>query len=477
VAEAFAERNRELAEHLGDVALRRDAAGFVAHITSTGCRTLGFDAADVIGSKFDELVHPEDREHVLPKLWTTLESSERAHATLRLRCGNGEWLRIDATVMRYDGDSVVLFGRDVTERHRVDEALRLRESQFLVVADSVPAMLWMTDACGNVLFVNRAVTDFAGEMSERTRDGWIDRYVHPADRHRVWSAIDAAVSSCGPFSVEARVTDRDGSYHWLHMKGEPRFGPGGEFRGHVGASFDVTATKQAELSVHRSERLASLGNLATGIAHEISDPLTAIRSAAEVGLQSQQRCGSSPAVEQSLRRILANAERATRITRELLRFARTDPGTPEPQDLNQLVREVVERLRGNIRAAQASVDWELDPKLPLAPLRRSEMIYALTNLLQNAVESSERPVHVLVRTEARDEQVFLLVVDDGDGIPEEALTQVFDPFFTTRRRKGGTGLGLSLVQRIVSDHGGSIEVQSTLDRGTSFIIALPSQPA
>jgi PAS domain S-box-containing protein len=478
---AFRAQLRAIAERVDDIAIRANQEGVVEAISLNGCQRLRVEREQIVGRSMGELLHPDDRQRVLSELWRSAEQMEAGRARARLQRGDGTWLPAEITGIAHvdlDGTkSILIVGRDLSERERKEERLPEREAQFRLLADTVPAMLWMSSADGSVTTINRAGLDFLGNPAETNTEVLREGFVHPEDQETMRQVFERAVVRREPFSIEIRVRDGSGAYRWVLMRAAPRFGAEGEFDGLVGVTFDVTESKLSKASLDRSERLATIGTLATGIAREINSPLDTIRSAAESALTTLGRAPSFRCMDQSLKRILTQVERASKITHDLVQFARSEPGTPEPRDLNGLVLELVDQLRGNIRAAQATVECQLDPNLPHIPLAWTDMVYTITNLLQNAVQSSERPVHVSVRTETRERKVLLIVSDDGDGIPEEMLTRIFDPFFTTRRHFGGTGLGLSMVQRIVRDHGGTIEVQSTLDRGTSFIVSLPIDAA
>jgi two-component system sporulation sensor kinase A len=473
------ERVRALAELVDDIVIRASLGGVVEYISQNACGRLATEPEAVIGRSVRELLHPDDRERVLAALWRSVETAGRERA--RLLRGDGTWLPAEVTGMTHEDrqghKALLVIGRDLRSRlreEREEAGLDSSEAQFRLLADTVPAILWMSSPDGGMTVLNRAGHEFLGHTKETNTHKLREVFVHPEDREPLREGFEGAILRRSAFTTEARFRDATGSYRWLFIRGVPRFGPEGEFAGLVGVTFDVTDQKLAEASLSRAERLASIGTLATGIAHEINNPLAAIKSATEGALTTLGREPSFRSLDQSLKRILTQVERATKITRDLLHFARSEPLGAEPRDLNGVVLELVDQLRGNIRAAHATVECQLDPNLPRVPIARTEMVYAIANLLQNAVASSERPVHVRVRTEARGDRVLLSVSDDGDGIPEDTLTQIFDPFFTTRRHCGATGMGLSLAQRIVRDHDGTIEVQSTVDRGTSFIVTLPA---
>jgi PAS domain S-box-containing protein len=471
------ERVRALAELVDDIVIRVSLEGVVEDLSHNACRRLGTEPEEIVGRELRYLLHPDDRERVLSGLWRTVETTGRARDRVRLRRGDGTWLPAEVTGIvhedRQGHKALVVFGRDLSQRERDEAGLSASEEQFRLLADTIPAILWMTSADGDITVLNQSGLEFVGRTPEKNTEALREFYVHPDDREPLRQEFDAAILRRSAFGTDVRVRDASGTYRWLAFRGMPRFGPDGAFAGLVGVASDVTEQKLAEASLDRSERLASLGTLATGIASELDGPLGSIRSTVEGTLTTLDRAPNFRCLDQSLKRILVQVERARKITRDLVHFARSEPLGVEPRDLNGLVLELVDQLRGNIRAAQATVECQLAADLPPVPIAWTEMVYAIANLLQNAVVSSERPVHVSVRTERRGDRALLTVSDDGDGIPEDTLARIFDPFFTTRRHLGATGMGLSLAQRIVRDQNGTLEVQSTVDRGTAFIVSLP----
>jgi len=233
--------------------------------------------------------------------------------------------------------------------------------------------------------------------------------------------------------------------------------------------------ERARERLRHAERLASVGTLASGIAHQINNPLNNILLTAEHAL-GEQGAKAPRLWHEALIASAEEARRCERIVRGLVAFARGEPGQKWPEDANR----VLERARDLTAAcaAQHRATVELQLSEDAVPIRASPIALeqALVNIIQNAIESRpEARVHL--RTERRGETVRIAVRDDGRGVDSEAIRRLFDPFFTTRAAEGGTGLGLSVAHRIIADHHGTINVDSRPGEGTLVSVELPLAPA
>ncbi|MFQ5698406.1 MAG: ATP-binding protein [Myxococcota bacterium] len=476
IARATDARLRDLAERAYDLALRLDLEGTIEHVTRGGCAWLRLAASRVEGRPLARLIHPDD----LGSLWPV--ERHRRQSLVRVRCGDGEWRHLDASAIPHrtaEGERVVLLvGRDVTQHMNAWRSTRAQQGQFRLVADTVPVMLWATSADGGVTFLNRAGREFLGSHDEQRTETLRENYVHPDDIDELREAFLGAVVRRKSFSHQARSRHATLGWRWMLHTANPRHDDDGHFAGYVGASIDVTETLHAEVAERRAERLALFGKIATGIGRTLSDPLDSIASAARCARTAIAR-GADPSVAVAhLTRIEARASRAARLTRDLLHFPMGDSDEDrKPVDPNALIRQVVERERERQSAAHVKLECDLREGLPPVAMRRQEMAHALRSLIRNAIESSSRPVEVVVYSRMAGgpaaDRIEIRIVDNGDGIPEHTLARIFDPFFTTRRDRGGAGLGLTLVQRIVWDHEGTIEVQSSTGGGSTFSVMLP----
>ena len=226
-------------------------------------------------------------------------------------------------------------------------------------------------------------------------------------------------------------------------------------------------------ALRRNERLACIGLLAAGIAHEINNPAGAALLAAETALAIMDTPDSHDQVAACLRNIVTSMDRCGRIVRTLLRYSREEPAERQACSINDVAKQTLELARPYAERHSAELLLELDATAPLAPMNPLEIELVLVNLVRNAVEAGGSSAKIVIRTGWDEEHVQVTVEDNGCGMDEEQLAHVFDPFYTTRRQYGGSGLGMSIAYGIVQRHGGWMEVQSQLDAGTTVTIALP----
>jgi len=243
---------------------------------------------------------------------------------------------------------------------------------------------------------------------------------------------------------------------------------------------DVTDRTQLEAQLSHSERLASLGMLAAGVAHEINNPLASVLAGVESLQRWLLRVDLPEAERDDAAEVLGLLEQGARRCREttdkLLLLGQPYASRPVWVDLNHAVRDTLALLSFATRRQHIEVSADLDPELPQVWGRESALRGVLMNLCLNAVQAMSSGGHLRVTTSRiGDERVSLTVEDDGPGIAAEHLHRIWDPFFTTKPVGQGTGLGLSITQRIVARHGGAVRVESTPGAGARFLIELPLQ--
>jgi len=242
---------------------------------------------------------------------------------------------------------------------------------------------------------------------------------------------------------------------------------------------DAVARRQEQLKlatrqqIGHSEKLASIGRLAAGVAHEINNPLTGVLTFAHL-LRDKENMEEQD--KQDLDLIINETTRAGEIVRGLLDFARERPTARKPADLNDVVRQTMRLIRSQKQVEQITIKELLAENLPRANGDENQIQQVLLNLSLNACESMPGGGTLTISTSQRDGKVVVEVADTGCGIPREHLDQIFDPFFSTKPVGKGTGLGLSVSYGIIEQHGGKLEVESEEGRGTTFTIVLPVAP-
>ena len=224
--------------------------------------------------------------------------------------------------------------------------------------------------------------------------------------------------------------------------------------------------------LRQTERLAELGTLASGMAHEIGTPMNVILGRAEHLMQRT----TDERVQKGLAIIIAQVERITKIMNQLLTFARRCPLERRSMDLRRTIADCLEVVQERIARHRITIETVFDDDIPLVYADPDQMSQVLLNLLINALHAMPNGGVLRVTLSRAGGNLELLVADTGHGIAKPDLQKIFNPFFTTKEVGKGTGLGLTVVHGIVQEHGGSIEVESELGRGTSFTIILPLAP-
>lgn len=332
-------------------------------------------------------------------------------------------------------------------------------------------LTWLENGAGRCFAVSRSLAlrlgygaaDLVGQPVEQWRPAESVGPLQVARR----SALDGRSACCrAAWNLGARRCE-------LEFDASPLWGANGAVEGVLWRANEGNAPGRIADDQRRTERLASMGALAAGIAHELNNPLGAIMLEAETAALASRGGDYDPLLASALEGIRQNVDRCARIVKGVLRFARHEHLTHAPCDLAGVLRRARDYTRE--LAAQRSVRLEFAGLSEPLALLGNEMALeqVFVNLFNNALEASPPGSLVEVRAHADPSVVRISVSDQGSGIPAAELERVFEPFFTTRQHAAGTGLGLSIVQGIVTDHGGSVKVHSQRGQGAVFTVSLP----
>lgn len=297
-----------------------------------------------------------------------------------------------------------------------------------------------------------------------------------SDRIRVLSAFINAIRGREVPPFELRLPKAGGGNARLQFTLAPILDSEGRVAGVVAIGQDRTEVRELEGQVIHAEKLATLGQLAAGIVHEINNPLTSISVYGEYLLNKLTRSGAEPSDLTRVERILRSSDRIMSFTRNLLTYARPSKEEAQPVVLNEVLEEAVGFCEHIIREARVTVLRDYGQGLPRVNAVPGQLHQVFVNLITNACNAAPDEggqVHLSTRPHGHD-RVLIRVEDNGIGIRASDITRVFEPFYSTRRKGTGTGLGLSIVRNIVEQHRGTIEIDSEVGRGTTVLIALPS---
>jgi signal transduction histidine kinase/CheY-like chemotaxis protein len=271
---------------------------------------------------------------------------------------------------------------------------------------------------------------------------------------------------------EYRTKHANGTWRLLRASASPLYDAGGKISGVVASARDVTESKRTEQQVSQKEKLAAMGEMMAGVAHELNNPLTAI-----LGISDLVR---ERAVDESMRHqidtVLKQARRAATIVQNLLVFSRPSILKQTKVQIDLIVKQALDAQRPSLQQKKINVEFHAAPGLPPIEGDPKLLVQGFSNLISNAEQAigvSSDSGSLRISAALKDGKIVLDFSDDGPGIAPENIGKIFDPFFTTRRPSGGTGLGLTISQAIVKEHGGKIEVESTPGAGATFRVLLP----
>jgi two-component system NtrC family sensor kinase len=378
-------------------------------------------------------------------------------------------------------DSSVNLAREV-ERHTAKAEAQRRFTEAII--DSLPVSLYAIDRDYKIVAWNRN-RELGGQGIPR--GAALGRHIFDVLTRQKRSVLEREFSRAfetGEIErIEQEGTTTEGRPgHWLVSKIPMRAEESGEVSHVITVGEDITARVEAGRAVARAEKLAAVGRLAAGVVHEINNPLATIAACAEA-LQTRLREGAfdqSPEVEdlrEYLELIRSEAFRCKAITNGLLDFSRTRAGQHMPVHLSELIkataRLVVHQKRGE------GIKIQVEAAEDLVPVNGDEgqLQQAVIALATNAIDAMPSGGRLTLRTRNEGHHVLVEVSDTGVGIAPENLTKIYDPFFTTKEVGRGTGLGLAVCYGIVAEHGGRLDVHSTVGTGTTFIISLPALTA
>jgi PAS domain S-box-containing protein len=356
-------------------------------------------------------------------------------------------------------------------RRRADEIERLHSRQATILESSAVGLL-LLDADGRIQAWNRALEAIYGlgredALGRRLVEVFPLQVVRRLEREAGGASAGAEETKIFRLSMVNHAAKRI----LVNISVSP-VGDGTRSDGARVVTFDdVTERVKLEEQVLRQERLASLGLLAAGVAHEINTPLTGISSYTQMLID--ETSGDDPR-RRVLQKIENQTRRAAGITGSLLDLARPEGSAAESLDLNRVVTEVMQLFEPQVRRSGVRVQATLAETLSPVSGNKGKLQQVILNLLINAHDAVGEEGNITVRSLEREGRVVIEVTDDGSGIAEEDLPQVFDPFFTTKRRGKGTGLGLSICYGIVQEHNGEIHVESNVGEFTRFTIELPT---
>ncbi|MBL0216452.1 MAG: PAS domain-containing protein [Myxococcales bacterium] len=357
-----------------------------------------------------------------------------------------------------------------------DDALGLRDYQARLL-ESANALILGIDRSWRITVCNRAMLELTGYARDEVLGRDIRDFITADQRQYLTSAFAAALIGQHHAAVTVVLPTRaNGGVRtvWSIAPVGRAGGQGGAIEAVVAIGQDQSKIDALQQQVVRAERLATLGELAAGVVHELNNPLTSITVYAEYLVRKLEAAGTDAADLEKLRRIGGSAQRILRFSRDLVQYARPSGRDLESVDLSSVVRQSVSICDHLVERGGITLTVEVDPELPVIQAVSGQLEQVLINLITNAVHAVESGGRVVVRAQVEGPASVLIEVgDSGPGVPDADREKIFEPFFTTKPVGKGTGLGLPIVRNIIDQHHGEITVSSSDLGGAAFRVILP----
>lgn len=375
---------------------------------------------------------------------------------------------------------------EIAERKRAEEKLRQSESYLAEAQKITHTGSWVWEAAGRgALHLSEEWYRIYGFDPEKGMPAWEKRLrrVHPDDQARWTEAIDKAISERSEYEIEFRILFPDGAVKHLHSVGHPVLDGSGDLAQFVGSTTDVTdrkraeeALRQAHADLARISRITTMGELTASLAHEVNQPIAAAVTDANTCLRWLNRDHPDMGeARQAASRVVKDATRAAEVISRIRQLFKK--GTPQSEwvDMNEVIREMLALVIGDMSRLSISVRIELADDLPQIAGDRVQLQQVLMNLMMNGIDAmkdSNGTRELLVNSQRADnQQITVTISDTGPGLPREHAEKIFNAFFTTKPH--GTGMGLRISRSIVESHGGRLWASHNSPRGASFHVTLP----
>jgi len=468
---------------------------------SQGCLSLtGYQPVDIIDNKniaYSQIIHPDDRERVWDTVQSALANRTQFQCEYRIVSASGDlkWVWEQGRgVLGAQNELLAIEGvvMEVTSRKAAEEALSESRNFLDKIINSIPDPIFVKDTRHNWVLLNDAFCDFIGHKREMLI-GKSDYDFFPKEQADVFWEKDAAVFKSGQVNInEEDFTDSHGKVHTIITKKslyKEVFG----LAFLVGIIREVTELKeaqnklgeayfelqQAQRELVQSEKLAALGRFSTGLAHEIKNPLAIILGGIEY-LQSQYELAGEN-VKEVIVNIKAATLRADNILCGLLKFARPSELVLEKIKPAEVINEALALLKYRLPLSNIAIEFQFSEPAIFIKVDKNQIQQALFNIIFNAAEAMPNGGKIFIKVyssimhevSAVEKMCVIEIVDSGEGISLEDMPRVFEPFYTTKREKKGSGLGLSMSKSIINKHKGELLLDSQLGQGTTVKIILP----
>jgi len=475
------EKTRKMFESVSDGISVIDLSGVITEVNQRTVEMHGFGSRDeILGKSAFDIVAPRDREKIARNMRQALKrGTVRDQEYTLVRSDGSEFpAELSTSVLKDSSGKAIghiTIARDITDRKQAEQALQSEKNKLQSLIDALEDNISIQDKDYNIIYQN--------EPSKANHDAQLGEKCYRAyeGRDKVCDncPVERAFKDGKSRTSEREVVTPSGEVTYWENTANPIRDASGEIVACIEVGRNITERKQAEerekelqKELLLSSRLASIGELAAGVAHQINNPLTGVLGFSQRLLKKS----TDQETKQYLKRIYTEAERAAKVVQNLLTFARRRQPHKQYSDINEILESAMELRAYELKTSNIELITNLAPKLPEIMLDFHQIQEVFLNIILNAEQAmteANSGGKLTIKTEERKGYIRTTFTDDGPGIPAEHLDKIFDPFYTTKGEKGGTGLGLSVCHGIITEHGGKIYARSKPGKGTTFFTELP----
>lgn len=470
--------HRMLLSNLSGMAYRcQNDKDWTMEFVSEGCEELtGYSPVDLVMNRrvsFNSLIHSDDQQRIWDNCQVGLAARRTCSNEYRIttRSGEEKWVWDQAQgIYGNDGNLQAIEGfiTDVTERKRAAERLHQIQERYRRLVEVSPDAIFVNRG-DRIIFMNdQGLRLFGAVKADEILGKSPFEVFHPDSHALIRERIHQLVEGGKTIPIaEEQIVRLDGEVVDVEVSAA-------RFVDEEGMAIlvvvrDISERKRLQEQLRKTERIAELGTLASGMAHEIGTPMNVILGRAEYLME---RVNEEP-IKKGLQTIVSQVERITRVMNQLLSFARRKEPERRAMDLKSVVENSVEIFHERLARHRIQVELTMDEQCRMVQADADQMSQVMINLIMNAVHAMPDGGTLRIGLAPEKDMMKLTVTDTGHGIPQEAIEKIFEPFFTTKEFGKGTGLGLTVVKDIIEEHQGSIAVESEQGKGTTFTILLP----
>jgi two-component system NtrC family sensor kinase len=436
-----------------------------------GTELTGIKAENAIGKRYVDIV--PDNESVRFLHDTLQKALTNRHPQYFVMKYPGEEILIQEIDIYTTPDGISVFAHDITEQEKTHQKLVESEERFRILFEDAPDGYCLYDMKGRFIDGNRAAEVLSGyARNELIGNTFFDMKMLSRDEDVTIAKSLLEKNSRGEATGpdEIRIVRKDGEVRDVEISTFPT--NVGRQQMILAAVRDITERKKIQENLIITDRLASIGELTSGMAHELNNPLTSVIGFADLLLEKDLPAD----IKENITYMCREAKRTSEVVKNMLTFARKHPIIKQPVDINGIVSKVIEMRNYEHKMNNIQVISQLTNDLPNINADFFQLQQVILNIIINAeyfIKEANKNGILTITTEKNGQNIKLSIADNGPGIPKENINRIFDPFFTTKPVGKGTGLGLSICYGIVSEHNGHIYAESEVGKGAKFIIEMP----